>query len=179
MAHQLWDIITKARWKAFSNIFARSTTAFTFTSQKLILFSYVSSDGTISADDLENYEARVRDALNVHLENGNLTMYGPPPPSSGSIAQFIMNILDGKFPHHFFSTHMLSRLMLLYFLSMTKQSFTLYMITLQPSILLLKWHFSPACRRFLAPGYSNVEAVPLRYWLKLNEAEWRIYASVN
>ena len=58
---------------------------------------HILSDGTITADDLRNYEARVRDALSVHLDNGNLTMYGPPPPSSGTIAQFIMNILDGKF----------------------------------------------------------------------------------
>ena len=74
----------------------------------VISFVYIPSDGTITADDLRNYEARVRDALSVHLDNGNVTMYGPPPPSSGTIAQFIMNILDGRFRMPFFVLHVFS-----------------------------------------------------------------------
>lgn len=31
----------------------------------------------------------------VKLANGNYTVYGPPPPSSGVVMQYIMKILDG------------------------------------------------------------------------------------
>ena len=35
------------------------------------------------------------DALQIHLENGDLTMFSTEPPGSGAILAFIMNVLDG------------------------------------------------------------------------------------
>ncbi len=53
--------------------------------------------GIIQLEDLRRYTVKVKDPLVVKLENGNYTVYGPPPPASGAIYEFILNIVDGKF----------------------------------------------------------------------------------
>ncbi|VDI01452.1 gamma-glutamyltranspeptidase / glutathione hydrolase / leukotriene-C4 hydrolase [Mytilus galloprovincialis] len=50
--------------------------------------------GIITEDDLAEYTALVKDPLVVKL-NTDKTVFSPPPPSSGAILQFILNILDG------------------------------------------------------------------------------------
>ncbi|XP_064092967.1 scoloptoxin SSD14-like isoform X2 [Macrobrachium nipponense] len=50
--------------------------------------------GIISHEDLVNYRPLWKEPMNVSLENGGLTMYSVPPPGSGHILGFILNILD-------------------------------------------------------------------------------------
>ncbi|CAH1799441.1 unnamed protein product [Owenia fusiformis] len=51
--------------------------------------------GIITEQDLKSYNAIVKDPLVTHLENGDLSVYGIPPPSSSAVLQYILNILDG------------------------------------------------------------------------------------
>ncbi len=55
-----------------------------------------SPGGIITLKDLAEYEVAWKDPVTTHLDNGNYDVYGPPPPSSGIIVQFILNILDGR-----------------------------------------------------------------------------------
>ncbi|VDI74493.1 gamma-glutamyltranspeptidase / glutathione hydrolase / leukotriene-C4 hydrolase [Mytilus galloprovincialis] len=50
--------------------------------------------GIITENDLAGYKALLKDPLVVKL-NSEKTVYSPPPPSSGAVVQFILNILDG------------------------------------------------------------------------------------
>ena len=50
--------------------------------------------GIITEDDLANYIAIKKDPLMIKLDD-NQTVYSPPPPSSGAVYQFILNILSG------------------------------------------------------------------------------------
>ncbi|XP_076080122.1 glutathione hydrolase 1 proenzyme-like [Mytilus galloprovincialis] len=50
--------------------------------------------GIITENDLAGYTALVKNPLVVKL-NSERTVFSPPPPSSGAIVQFILNILDG------------------------------------------------------------------------------------
>ncbi|XP_052083705.1 glutathione hydrolase 1 proenzyme-like [Mytilus californianus] len=50
--------------------------------------------GIITESDLAGYTALRKDPLVVRL-NTDKTVFSPPPPSSGAILQFILNILDG------------------------------------------------------------------------------------
>ncbi|XP_053389957.1 glutathione hydrolase 1 proenzyme-like [Mercenaria mercenaria] len=50
--------------------------------------------GIITQDDLANYTAPVKRPL-VFKMHDNMTVYSPPPPSSGAVYQFILNILKG------------------------------------------------------------------------------------
>jgi len=47
--------------------------------------------------DLNGYVSSFKEPVNITLRNGNLTIYNPPPPSSGVVLDFILGILDGIF----------------------------------------------------------------------------------
>jgi len=52
----------------------------------------------ISKDDLANYEVLWNDPIQVNLTKGDneeLNLYSVPPPGSGSVLGFILNVLDG------------------------------------------------------------------------------------
>ncbi|XP_064424028.1 glutathione hydrolase 5 proenzyme [Latimeria chalumnae] len=49
--------------------------------------------GNLTLDDFSNYEVKHAEPLNITI--GNYTMYFPPPPTSGMIVGFILNILKG------------------------------------------------------------------------------------
>ncbi|CAH1801096.1 unnamed protein product, partial [Owenia fusiformis] len=51
--------------------------------------------GIITEQDLKSYTAIVKDPLVTQLQNGDLSVYGVPPPSSSAVLQYILNILDG------------------------------------------------------------------------------------
>lgn len=53
-----------------------------------------SFDGIITTQDLRDYNAQWKDATNVSIHHGNLTLYSVPPPGSGLILSYILNILD-------------------------------------------------------------------------------------
>ena len=61
-----------------------------------VIFLNLMSGGIITLDDLANYEVYDKEPLAVHLSNGNYTVYGPRPPSSGIVLQYILGILNGK-----------------------------------------------------------------------------------
>ncbi|RVE50892.1 hypothetical protein evm_004459 [Chilo suppressalis] len=48
----------------------------------------------ITLEDLRNYEAEIQEPISFSLTNGD-TLYAPPPPSSGVILGYILNILQG------------------------------------------------------------------------------------
>ncbi|CAL4235913.1 unnamed protein product [Meganyctiphanes norvegica] len=48
----------------------------------------------ITHNDLRSYVPVVKDAINVSLSHGNMTLFSVPPPGSGLILGFILNILD-------------------------------------------------------------------------------------
>jgi gamma-glutamyltranspeptidase len=56
----------------------------------------VFSGGIISLEDLAAYTSVFKAPLKKHLNNGNYTLYNPPPPSSGAVLSFITGILDGE-----------------------------------------------------------------------------------
>ncbi|CAL4113866.1 unnamed protein product [Meganyctiphanes norvegica] len=53
-----------------------------------------SFDSIITAQDLKNYEPVVKEAMNVSLSHGNMRLFSVPPPGSGHIMGFILNIMD-------------------------------------------------------------------------------------
>ncbi|KAL5016373.1 hypothetical protein ScPMuIL_005962 [Solemya velum] len=67
---------------------------------KRIASDILDAGGIVSADDLANYTAPVKDSVNLTLSDGS-TLFGPPPPFSGAIYQLILNILQGyQFNHN-------------------------------------------------------------------------------
>lgn len=50
--------------------------------------------GVLTIDDLNSYSVKVRNAINVSIHNGEYTLLTCPPPSSGPVIAFILNILD-------------------------------------------------------------------------------------
>ena len=52
--------------------------------------------GIITLDDLKNYRVKFRQPMNGSL--GNYSWYSTPPPGSGVVLSFILNILKGKGP---------------------------------------------------------------------------------
>ncbi|KAB7495154.1 Gamma-glutamyltranspeptidase 1 [Armadillidium nasatum] len=48
----------------------------------------------ITRSDLENYEPLWKEPVTVSLENGGYTMYSAPPPASGIVLGYILNVLD-------------------------------------------------------------------------------------
>lgn len=52
-----------------------------------------SNDSIMSLEDLATYTAVEKEGLKVELKNGNI-LYAAPPPSSGTLVQFILNVLD-------------------------------------------------------------------------------------
>nr|KAG5700159.1 hypothetical protein BaRGS_010466 [Batillaria attramentaria] len=48
----------------------------------------------ISRDDLHNYKALLKDPTVVTFDDG-LKIFSPPPPASGVVLSFILNVLDG------------------------------------------------------------------------------------
>ena len=52
--------------------------------------------GNITLNDLEGYYALEQEPLRFNLENGNITLLAPLPPSGGAVVGHILKILDGK-----------------------------------------------------------------------------------
>jgi gamma-glutamyltranspeptidase len=52
--------------------------------------------GIITVHDLMTYQARVKPALQIKLEN-NYTAYGVPPPASSAITLLILKVMDGEY----------------------------------------------------------------------------------
>ena len=50
--------------------------------------------GIITMEDMATYRARWVRPVNISLESLNSTLYSVPPPASGAILTFILNILD-------------------------------------------------------------------------------------
>ncbi|CAH1777934.1 unnamed protein product [Owenia fusiformis] len=53
-----------------------------------------SSGGIITADDLNNYKVKVKEAFTITLQDGTV-LAGPPPPASSAVVQYILALLDG------------------------------------------------------------------------------------
>ncbi|XP_037970806.2 glutathione hydrolase 1 proenzyme isoform X2 [Plutella xylostella] len=53
-----------------------------------------SAGSIITLDDLRNYQAKISEPITIQLSEGD-TLYSPPPPSSGVLLGYIMNILSG------------------------------------------------------------------------------------
>ena len=51
--------------------------------------------GIITLDDLKNYKVKFRSPMNGTL--GNYSWYSTPPPGSGVVLSFILNILKGGY----------------------------------------------------------------------------------
>ena len=56
--------------------------------------------GIVSLEDLDQYEPYDHEPISVHLENGGYTVYSAPPPSSGVVHHYALNILDGMTHKH-------------------------------------------------------------------------------
>lgn len=54
--------------------------------------------GIITMEDMANYQPKWDEPIQSKLTNGNVTMYSGPPPGSGVLVTFAMNILDGLLP---------------------------------------------------------------------------------
>ena len=64
--------------------------------------------GIITREDLLRYEAVKSDPLVIKLKDES-TVYSPPPPSSGAVFEFILNILDGMWCYAFLQTCQLGK----------------------------------------------------------------------
>ncbi|KAK2183993.1 hypothetical protein NP493_287g01030 [Ridgeia piscesae] len=53
--------------------------------------------GIITLQDLKNYTTKIKTPLNITLKINNeiLTVYSPPPPASGAVILFMLNVLKG------------------------------------------------------------------------------------
>ena len=54
--------------------------------------------GIITTQDLADYTAKIKTPLNITVRrtNGNFILFSPPPPFSGAIDLFILNVLKGR-----------------------------------------------------------------------------------
>lgn len=52
--------------------------------------------GILTLEDLRNYKPIVNNSIQINL-NGNLRYFGVPPPSSGVLVGFILNLMSRKF----------------------------------------------------------------------------------
>jgi len=52
------------------------------------------SGGILSYKDFENYRAQWTEPIKIELTNGEVDVYSVPPPGSGAILGYILNILD-------------------------------------------------------------------------------------
>ena len=50
--------------------------------------------GLITMKDMAEYEARWEEPVSVHLDSLAATLYSVPPPGSGAVLAFVLNILD-------------------------------------------------------------------------------------
>lgn len=64
------------------------------TLSKMLLEDIKEYKGIITKQDLDNYRPEWMDPISVTFENGR-TLYSAPPPGSGILLGFILNILDG------------------------------------------------------------------------------------
>ena len=60
-----------------------------------LIFCFDILGGIITESDLANYTAKVKSPLHFRLHDGS-DVYSPPPPSSGAVYLFILNVLNGK-----------------------------------------------------------------------------------
>ena len=59
-------------------------------------YSYVCyTGGIVDVNDLSQYKIKWRKPVMVTLKDGS-QMHSLPPPSSGAVLTYIMNIMDGK-----------------------------------------------------------------------------------
>ena len=65
-------------------------------------FEILVAGGNITLEDLKHYSSLVKKPVSVELGGGQLyaaggiKTYAPPPPSSGIVTTYILNILEGK-----------------------------------------------------------------------------------
>ncbi|KAK6476455.1 glutathione hydrolase 5 proenzyme-like [Huso huso] len=52
-----------------------------------------SQGGTLTAEDFENFKAKIQDPLQV--ETGGYLIYMPPPPAGGAVLSFILKVMEG------------------------------------------------------------------------------------
>ncbi|RXM98132.1 Gamma-glutamyltransferase 5 [Acipenser ruthenus] len=52
-----------------------------------------SQGGTLTAEDFENFKAKIQDPLQV--ETGGYLLYMPPPPAGGAVLSFILKVMEG------------------------------------------------------------------------------------
>ncbi|CAG2106996.1 unnamed protein product [Medioppia subpectinata] len=51
-------------------------------------------NGNITVDDMKSYSAKVRNPINVTIHSGDYTLLTVPPPGSGVLVSYVLNILD-------------------------------------------------------------------------------------
>ena len=51
----------------------------------------------MTTSDLSNYKVEWREALHTTLKNKKLNVVAAPPPFSGAVAQYVLNIIDGNY----------------------------------------------------------------------------------
>ena len=51
----------------------------------------------ITIQDLENYNAKIKAPLTItmRVKNENFLLYSPPPPASGAVLLYMLNLLKG------------------------------------------------------------------------------------
>nr|KAG5685730.1 hypothetical protein BaRGS_015052 [Batillaria attramentaria] len=54
------------------------------------------ADGIITRKDLEQYEVDVTDPMTFEMTSPPVTVYSMPPPGSGVVLEYILNILSGR-----------------------------------------------------------------------------------
>lgn len=64
------------------------------TISKMLVEDIKELGGIITAEDFRNYEVQWMEPISFNFQNGD-TVYTSPPPGSGAILSFILNILDG------------------------------------------------------------------------------------
>lgn len=61
--------------------------------------------GIFTLDDLKNYKVKFRSPMNGTL--GNYSWYSTPPPGSGVVLSFILNILKGEYCKSCFGSNLI------------------------------------------------------------------------
>ena len=62
---------------------------------KGVMRAAFSAGGIVTLDDLSNYTVRHQEPIAGRIDSLGLTVYGPRPPSSGVILQYILRLFDG------------------------------------------------------------------------------------
>ena len=63
---------------------------------KLSQFYCFELGAIVTKDDLVNYKVLEKKPIETTLDDGLLRVISPPPPSSGVVLSFILNLLNGQ-----------------------------------------------------------------------------------